>query len=393
MTYRGQQKTKVRGLKNRLGFYIGILLAITVAGAVSLQAQIKAPYPPSLVIQSAKWGFNHLIRLAHTAGHGGSDLWPVTWGADGNIYTSFGDGGGFSGASDGRGRVSIGFARILGFPPHVKGVDLWGAAPKYAKHPATFCGKAGTMLSVNGVLYTWVASWYNDEKDDFVRCPPNPKTPQDRLAWSRDLGATWTLSRWKLEETPGQMKLAGQFLNYGRNNNGARDQYVYQYTIVANDPKATYLIRVLPQDLQKDPRTSGEYEYYAGPGPKWTADHSKARPVFVDPNGRQIMHVVYDRGLRLYIACAQGYGVGAMGLFDAPEPWGPWTTIAYYNNWGHFGRREALGVDFPTKWISLDGKTLWAVFSGGRLKPTDDMLDGFNLVKLTLTLREKQKRR
>jgi len=35
----------------------------------------------------------------------GSDLWPVTWGKDGNVYTFFGDGGGFGGDNQ-RGRVS-----------------------------------------------------------------------------------------------------------------------------------------------------------------------------------------------------------------------------------------------------------------------------------------------
>jgi hypothetical protein len=359
-----------------------------MAGAASLQAQNNAPYPPSPVIQGATWDFKHLIRLANTPGEGGSDLWPVTWAADGNVYTSFGDGGGFSGASDGTGRVSIGFARILGFPPRVKGVDLWGAAPKYAEHPATFCGKSGSMLSVGGVLYAWIGSWYNPARSDFVRCEPNPKIPEDRLAWSNDLGATWTLSKWKVEEMPGQMNLAGQFLNFGRNYAGARDRYVYQYTVIANEPKATYLIRVLPSNLQANPRSQGRYEYYAGAGPVWSSDVSKARPVFVDPNGRQILHAVYDPGLRRYIASAQGQAVGEIGLFDAPEPWGPWTTIAYYRDWGGFGGRASLGVDFATKWTSQDGKTLWAVFSGGRLNPTDGMLDSFNLVKLNLILRK-----
>lgn len=364
--------------------WLWLSVGLIISVISSAPAQSKAPYGPSPVIQGVRWEFKHLIRLASTSGRGGSDLWPVTWGLDGNIYTAWGDGGGFSGASDGTGRVSIGFARIMGLPPHIKGVDVWGAYPKYAEHPATFCGKSGSIVSVDGLLYAWVESWYNPSPSDFVPCSPNPKFPEDRLAWSRDLGATWTLSSWKLDHAPGQMIFSGQFLNFGKNNAGAKDQYVYEYTRVANDTTATYLFRVLPANLQKDPRTTKVYEYYAGQGPLWSADASKARPVFVDPNGRQITHVVYDPGLRRYIASAQGHGVGQTGLFDAPEPWGPWTTIAYYQNWGGFGKRESLGIDFPTKWISRDGQTMWAVFSGGRLAPRDDALDSFNLVKLTL---------
>ena len=353
-----------------------------------LGAQNKAPYGPSPVIRGAAWDFEHLIRLANTPGKGGSDLWPTTWAADGNVYTSFGDGGGFRGASDVTGRVSIGFARILGFPPLVKGVDIWGSAPKYAEHPATFCGKSDSILSVGGILYVWVASWYNPSESDFAPCGPNPARPQDRLAWSLDLGATWTLSPWKVEATPGRVNLSGSFLNFGENYAGARDQYVYEYAAVGEGGNGTYLFRVLAANLQKDPSIPGVYEYYAGPGPVWSAERAKALPVFDDASGRTITHVVYNSGLKRYIASVQGRGVGETGLFDAPEPWGPWTTIAYYQNWGGFAGHGSLGVDFPTKWISRDGKTMWAVFSGGRLKGSrDNVLDSFNLVKLTLNVR------
>ncbi|HTV53279.1 MAG TPA: DUF4185 domain-containing protein [Terriglobia bacterium] len=359
-------------------------MALTVP---SLCAQNEAPYRPSPVIKGAVWDFKRLIRLANTPGKGGSDLWPATWAKDGNVYTGWGDGGGFEGASDNVGRVSLGFARIIGFPPQVKGVNVWGYYPKYAKHPTTFCGKAYSMLSVDGILYAWISSWYNPDAANFVRCAPNPRPPQDRLAWSKNLAATWTLSPWRLEEGPGQPTQFASFLNFGMNYGHARDQYVYEYLRIRGEQNATYLSRVRPADLQKDPTRSGTYEYYTGRGPMWSAQVSKARPVFVDPNGREIMHVVYNPGLRRYIASVQGHGVGETGLFDAPEPWGPWTTVAYYRNWGGFGGRESLGVDFPTKWISRDGTIMWAVFSGGRLGRRDDALDSFNLVKLKLVLR------
>lgn len=364
------------------------LLVVSMVLVVStLCAQAKAPYGPSPIIQGVTWDFKHLIRLANTTGKGGSDLWPTTWASDGNIYTGWGDGGGFSGASDGTGRVSLGFARIIGRPPEIKGVNVWGSYPRYAEHPATFCGKPYSMLSVGGILYAWVSSWYNESAADFFHCGPNPNPPEHRLAWSDDLGATWTLSRWKLVQAPGQLIFTGGFLNFGKNYAGARDRFVYEYGQFGKDANATYLARVPSTDLTKDPRRRGIYEYYAGAGPVWTTSVSRARPVFVDPSGRHITHVVYDPGLRRYIASAQGHSVGETGFFDAPEPWGPWTTIAYYQDWGGFGNRESLGVDFPTKWISSDGRTMWAVFSGGRIGKHDDTLDSFNLVKLKLILR------
>jgi hypothetical protein len=60
----------------------------------------------------------------------GSDLWLVTWGADGHLYTSQGDGGGFGGTNS-KGSVSVGFARIDGPPENYVGVNIkWGAMPR-----------------------------------------------------------------------------------------------------------------------------------------------------------------------------------------------------------------------------------------------------------------------
>ena len=52
---------------------------------------------------------------------------------------------------------------------------------------------------------------------------------------------------------------------------------------------------------------------------------------------------------------------GGFGIYDAPNPWGPWTTAFFTEKWdvgpGEHG-------DFPAKWMSADGLTLHLVFSG-----------------------------
>src|SRR5262245_3667829 len=70
-----------------------------------------APYPPSNIISGLQWDWSTHRKLAP-----GSDLWPVTWASDGNLYAAWGDGGGFGG-TDSDGRVSMGFARLEGSPP------------------------------------------------------------------------------------------------------------------------------------------------------------------------------------------------------------------------------------------------------------------------------------
>jgi hypothetical protein len=97
--------------------------------------------------------------------------------------------------------------------------------------------------------------------------------------------------------------------------------------------------------------------------------------------------MVYDPGLKRFLLACFHVGPGQFGLFDALNPWGPWTTIAYYEDWGGMGTAgEGLLCGFPPKWMSADGLTLWTIFSayGDGAKTGIRAHDRFNLVKATL---------
>ncbi len=358
-----------------------IVLLATLPWAQAVTADLARPTTqPSPVISSVTWDFDHLIRQAH-----GSDLWPVTWGASGDVYCGWGDGGGFDGDSDTRGRVSLGFARISGMPPDVHGINVWGDQKHgFAQHQATFGGKPVSLLSVDGVLYAFVTSW------GVFPGKPKPNPPYARLAWSSDAGATWIPSDWKLTQSPGQF-YGGTFINFGRDYAGAPDAFVYIYGAITGR-RGAVLARVDKRHI----REIGAYEFFAGANgnPTWKKDPASARPVFTDPDrppSEVLFSVVYDAPLRRYLATWSHDGaIGGLWVLDAPQPWGPWTVVATYDDWGHFGRREGLLWSIPTKWISRDGKTLWCIFSGGRLRPDDGVLDSFNLVRATLTLKTEQ---
>ena len=71
---------------------------------------------------------------------------------------------------------------------------------------------------------------------------------------------------------------------------------------------------------------------------------------------------------------------GGWGIFDAPEPWGPWTTAFYTEQWD-VGNTHSYRL--PSKWIGADNKTMYVVFSG---KTHDGMrYDAFSVRKLDLT--------
>jgi hypothetical protein len=52
---------------------------------------------------------------------------------------------------------------------------------------------------------------------------------------------------------------------------------------------------------------------------------------------------------------------GGFGVYEAPEPWGPWRTVYFTERWD-VGPGESSS--FPTKWMSADGRTVHLVFSG-----------------------------
>jgi hypothetical protein len=341
----------------------------------------RPPYPSSPVITAVEFDWTTHQRRAP-----GSDNWPLTWADDGHQYTAWGDGGGFSGTNS-NGRVSLGVARIEGDWNDFHGHNVWGGVDPEA--PAAFRGKSYGILSVGGTLYLW---WIPD---------PLPHLTETRIAWSTDRGRTWQRTGWAFTFDDGVT--IPTFLNFGKDNAGSRDDYVYSYFIRprygpgrstsplayesgfdVHRPGAIDLARV-PRDAILDRE---QYEFFAGfdqspPGqpvqPRWTGSLADRQPVFEDPNGvGWNVSVVYSAGIKRYVLCTE-HGrshLGKLGMFDAPEPWGPWTTVLYEDAWG----AEHVPVNtfywsIPTKWISADGRDFTFVFTGR----TEN--DSFNAVR------------
>jgi hypothetical protein len=349
-----------------------------------------APYPHSRLITAVTWNFSAVekSRKAH-----GSDLWPCTWARDDNEYCAWGDGGGFDGDDDHIGRVSLGIARLTGIPlgdgsAGFLGKNVWGAPP-FAENPATFGGKIASLVSVDGVLYAIGGLWTEANASDPVR--KGSGGPLVTLVWSKDLGNSWQIAPWSSPE------LMGTFLNFGRDNAGAIDSYIYIYYRREKDTTRLYLRRVAKDQLQNDPANPGVNHYFAGLDhagrAAWSSSESDARAIFRDPNNVEYPDVVYVAGLNRFLMTVGHYrsgdfrdaSIGQFGIFEAAHPWGPWSTVAYYDDWGSYGHDIAgdfLGVHIPLKWVGSGGTTLWLVFSGLH------QWDSFNLIEADLRVRQ-----
>ena len=355
---------------------LGLLVIILVSREGSMLAQRQPPYPPSSVIRDILW-----LWETHQTAALGSDLWPMTWGPNDCLYAAWGDGGGFGG-SDTDGRVAMGFARIEGDPNHWRGINVNGG--KDAEYQAAFPkkGKTGALLCVDGTLYSMVNLQDGDWPD-----------VNHVLAWSLDKGATWNKADWIFPKGEGHFQPA-KFLNAGRNYDGlpsGLERVVYIYgPRQSNEPGSgnhLYLARV----PRKKIRESSAYEFACGLNdagqPIWNTNSTLAQSIFADTNGVSPGAVVYVPGIKRFLLTCFHTGPGQLGLFDSSTPWGPWTTVRYDEHWGQMGADgEGLSCEFPQKWMSRDGLTLWSVFSvyGDGGKVGINAHDKFNLVKATL---------
>jgi hypothetical protein len=370
---------------------------LIVLGIVQLTH--AAPYPDSEVISGIRLDWSTHQRFAQ-----GSDNFQLTWADDGHLYGAWGDGGGFGGTNR-LGRVGLGVARIEGPATDYRGFNVWGGHKP--ENAATFDGKSWGMICIDGTLFMWVV-------------PDNPVGKRYRnhyeyveLARSVDHAATWTKARWKFLES--ENLTIPTFLNFGQDNSGvpeALGDYVYSYFIrpqsttmeqhgpnrvglVVHKPGSLYLARVPRRAVFGN---KSDFQFFSGletdGKPLW-GSVSEKRPVFEDPRGvGWCMSACYVPALKRSLLLTEHdvSSQGAMGIFDAPSPWGPWTTVEYYERAQPFGATRP-GSDLPwesnvffaalaTKWI--DGTDFALNFTGaGQGKDNDS----FNTVRGSFILR------
>ena len=329
-------------------------------GSGKTMAPVASPYPASPIITGVTWApAATIVRRAR-----GGDNWPATCGDDDALYTAYGDGQGFEPFVPRK--LSMGIARVSGGPADFQGVNL-------AASGAEFPGdgrkgrKASGILMVDGVLYLLARNLDNAQ-----------------LAWSRDRGATWTWADWTFTTSFG----CPTFLNYGRNYGGARDEYVYVYSLdgdSAYEPADRMVLARVPRGRVAE---QAAWEYFverdAHGAPTWTRDVGRRGGVFTFPANCYRGGVTYNAALGRYLWCQilphsthpQGMRFqGGFGIYDAPEPWGPWTTVYYTPEWD-VGPGESSSL--PTKWMSDDGRTAHLLFSGD---------DSFSVRRVEFTVR------
>ncbi len=296
------------------------------------------------------------------------DTFPVTWAGDDNIYTSAGDpvwpdkGSGLD------------VERLAGPAPsyHIERVNLmkdysgWGG-----------CGPKPTgLISVHGVLYLAF--------QNMTGCPPLPPNALDIMATyghgydaqivqSLDFGKTWTPNIETISRPmfPGRTFGAPAFINFGKDNFGARDNFVYAISGEGWDNGAHLRLGRVPAN---EILNAGAWQWvsalHSNNKPDWSTSMAASIPVLTHPGYLGCVDMVYVPKVRRYLVLSWHHKVkcnpdagSELIMYDSPEPWGPFTLVHHEDPWGS-AELNPYNPRLPLKWldpVTLEG---WMLFSG-----------------------------
>jgi hypothetical protein len=354
------------------------------------------------------------------------DTWYPCWAGDGNMYSPWTDGitEGVRCGSGAGANARTGHGVMIGDDPlnlvihNTSPPKVASALPYRGRYPAgslvydgiwyygTYClGPAGSFKHNE---FTW--NWPN-------------LGPMPGFQISRDYGKTWEPSPLTPEKPlfPEPRKFLGpvkmgapHFVDFGRNMEHSPDGKAYLLGMGAeeNDPKPrpcikpgkpgevyqlaggcisdfahanlswitadqVYLARVKPS-----PRTVNDlkaWEFFAGRDdagkPLWTSDFGGIRPLIEWNNRMGCVTATYVPGLKKYLMCiTDGWPTVAKMtsyVLEADAITGPWRMVSYMKDFGEQG----YFLNFPSKFISPDGRKLWLCYSA-------NFSPGWNGVKL-----------
>lgn len=337
--------------------FSALLGAVTLGLAPSAGAEssaVAAAPPDSLT-------FDKAIRTMAV----GCDAFTPTWASDDKLYTGFGDCNGLERQLSPK--RSMGFGSIAGSPGRLALDDLdtgSRGAPDIQKSGSgggldaignrNNGEKPASMLALGGTLYAWVRNIDDDGTNA-------------RIKYSRDFkkaSSSWSWASWTSEFG------FPVFVQTGKDGAGSGG-YVY---VVAHDGVSAYkpsgrfiLMRVPPSKILQQ----SAYEFFSGTAdkPAWVgyADRGRRTGILTDPGRCMRSGVSYNpaRG-RYYLWQQIPNEDRGLGIYSAPNVWGPWTRLFYTESWDTPAGERG---EFPVKWMDQAGigqqGTMYLLFSGG----------------------------
>jgi hypothetical protein len=322
------------------------------------------------------------------------DTWYPTWGDDDKLYSPFTDGGcprldgSYEFSGSGGENATTGQAVIEGDNPlslivYSLGLAKANPIPYQGRYPCgsliydkvwyygTYClaPDGGAQYGDSTFNWPWMGPFVGfrystDYGRSWKGCPHTPEKPL--------FGETG------INGYP--VKIGSpHFVDFGKNMQYSPDGKSYLVAHGAetnenpyrfyNDSWITgdeiYLLRVVPSI--ENMNDASKYEFYAGKdgqgNPIWTNDFKKIKPLLAWDNNMGCVTITYNAPLKKYLMCVTDGGntCAKMNtyLLESDKLDGEWELVTYLKNFGE----QAYFVNFPSKFISKDGKTAWILYS------------------------------
>lgn len=332
-----------------------LLLSLTLPGASTTAATVSAPIG-TVTVESH--------GTAPTPSDG--DLWPSCWAGNDKLYTANGDGKGFSTDQP---FADVAVSEVNGVPPNLSGTtvargdqvgSIWSGAGYNRKPTGLVCDGDTLYLAVQDLALD-----FND-------------VPAASILKSTDHGRTWTWDKTKPMFDDHAFTTIW-FADFGRG--GGSESYVYAYGLDGNwrdsfddtvpDPQDVFLARI-PRAKVQDRKA---WQFYSGPGPRWSKDIGDRKPVLTDPRrlyqqtfGTNISNlsvisqggVTYLPKLRKYIYTS--WTEYTFEFYEAATPWGPWRHFLSKDFSGYPwtpDKHGGYGTSIPSKFVSADNRGMW----------------------------------
>lgn len=294
------------------------------------------------------------------------DTFPLTWAADNALYTSAGDpvwGPSHSGLDVERIDGDAPSYTIEQINPMEDYVGWGGAGPK----PTGLISIAGTLY----LAFQNLTGKGDQETNDAVM---NYGHGYDaHIVCSHDCGRTWSPAIGNISTPmfPGRLFGAPAFINFGKENAGARDSYVYAISGEGWDNGNACRLARVPADQILN-RSSWEWVsgFRSGHVPIWSREMDQATPVLWHPGYGGMVEMVYLASIKRYLLLSWHHKVKSspntgseLIIYDAPEPWGPFTLVHHEDPW------ETMALNpynprLPLKWLNQETLEGWLLFSG-----------------------------
>ena len=317
--------------------------------------------PGSTILKGIKW----LGPRIPYPGNFKADTYPLTWADNDLIYSSGGD------PVSEKKNNGLEFLSIDGTPDNYK-ITVINEMPNFLGWGGHGLKPTG-MLSCKGVLYLFAHNLGKRTNENNEKCHGYDA----QIFMSKDYGKTWFPDIKIVENSPmfpGRDFGSPCFVNYGKDNAGASDGFVYALS-GEGWANGNYLkVGRVPADSIMD-ISAWEFisKFTSGKKPVWVRNYKSAIPVLKDSGFLGYPECVYIKSLKRYLLLGWRFKLerpdkyspddgSELAIYESPQPWGPFALVAKMD-W-ETPEVTPYNPRLPLKWFDNDKLEGYLLFSG-----------------------------